>query len=118
MTGAERRRSAVLVALLLVVVAAGLGPARAVEHQAIGSKVAVSAAGPGLQPAGLVDTRLQRSGATDQRDPTSRPHGFACPGPFHPGPSAPAAASAVAHGADRPGRARQVCLRGPPGLPA
>src|SRR5689334_14340130 len=80
MTSAARRQFSVLIAAVAVLVgAAGFAPAGAVAPLAGPATVAVSAGGPGLQAAGLLDTRVQRSGATEERDPSSRPHGYAAP---------------------------------------
>ena len=117
MTSAARRQFSVLIAAVAVLVgAAGFAPAGAVAPLAGPATVAVSAGGPGLQAAGLLDTRVQRSGATEERDPSSRPHGYAAPA--GPGRCPQAWAPVPVHGVtldERPAPGRQICLRGPPG---
>jgi len=120
MTGPARRQLSVLVAAVaLLVVAAGSGPARAAGPPAGRSKIVVGAGGPGLQAAGLLDSRFQRSGATEEREPSSRPHGYASPAAPGRCPRAWAPARAgVVEPARRLRPGRQICLRGPPGSSA
>jgi hypothetical protein len=118
MTRAAQRRLSVLAALLalLAVVAAGLGPARAVEQPSVSSTVAVSAGAPGLQPAGLVDTRLQRGAGAGQSEPTPHQPWFSGRSGPDRCPNARAAARAgVPDRAVRPRPGPPTCLRGPPG---
>ena len=118
MTRAEQRRLSVLSAVLalVAVVAAALGPGRAVGHPSVRSTVAVSAAAPGLQPAGLVDTRLQRGAGAEPREPVAHQPWFSGRGGPDQCPNAwTAARAAVAARAARPRPGPQTCLRGPPG---